>query len=136
MRPILGGANIPKKDRESIAAARREDALDIMLARRGKVRNCNTLGGTITLLDRGEGQHTKARWDETFEFWVYIRDELRRHGVDARLVSITGLFGDARYAAAYDVDNVKEFRYLAGRLAWLPQTEYDNDLKYIFANLH
>lgn len=79
----------------------------------------------------GDGQQSKKVWDETIEFWTYIRDELRRNGVNARLIFKTGLVGEEHYRTAYDVDDVEKFRYKAGQLTWLPLTYYDEKLRYM-----
>lgn len=123
-----------KKERENIASYNRRNALDIMLANRGKVRHCNTLPGTILeTLERGNGEHSMRVWDEILEHWVYIRDALRRNGVDARLIFKMGVCGEEHQRIAYDVDNVEQFRYKAGQLTWLPLTFYDENLQYMRA---
>lgn len=121
-----------KKERENIASYNRRDALDIMLAKRGKVRHDNTLPmTTLETFGRSDGEHSRKVWDETFEHWVYIRDELRRNGVDARLIFKTGVCWEEYRQIAYDVDNVEPFRYKAGQLTWLPLTFYDENLQYM-----
>ena len=123
-----------KKQRENIAEHERGRALSIMLAQRGKVCGHGVQDrGIVDLLHKGDGQQSKKIWDETFEFWVYIRDELRRNNVDARLIFKTGLVGDEYNQVAYDVDDVERFRYQAGQLTWLPLTFYDNNLQYMRA---
>lgn len=117
------------KQREEKIRSNRKMALDIMLARRGKVRDVNTWGnGFVAALSLGDGQHTKALWDETFELWLYIRDELRRNGVSARLIFQTAESQPHR-RTAYDADDVEEFRYKHGTLTWLPLTYFNEDLK-------
>ena len=123
-----------KKQRENIAGHERRRALDIMLARRGKVSGYGTQDRVaVDLLHRGDGVQSKKVWDETFEFWVYIGDELRRNNVNARLIFKVGLVGDERTQTAYDVDDVEKFRYQAGQLTWLPLTFYDDNLQYMRA---
>lgn len=106
-------------------------ALDIMLAKRGKVCKQGAIfeNNVLCSLPRGEGQCSKEEWDRNFEFWLYIRDELRRNSVNARLIFKPGLFGEDNIA--YDADNVKIFHYLAGRLTWLPLTCYNDNLTYM-----
>lgn len=117
------------------------DSLDIILAQHGKLRYA-VADGTIAALNSGEGQRTRLEWDRTLEFWIYIRDELRRHGVNARLLfTYTGHY-DIRVTSGVnrgqtiqgsrdeycDVDDVDKFRYRRGSLVWLPQTWVDDDL--------
>lgn len=126
-----GKGNCSKKQCENIAASNRMDALDIMMARRGKVRYINTCDGwQVKDLAPGDGAHSKQVWDEAFDLWVYIRDELRRHGVPARLIFKTGGFQEHQQMA-YETDDVNEFRYQHGTLIWLPLTYFDDDLKYV-----
>jgi len=121
-----------KKQRENIAEHERSWALSIMLARRGKVTNTGVLDrSAVDLLHKGDGQQSKKVWDETVEFWTYIRDELRRNGVDARLIFKTGLVGGEHQRAAYDIDDIEKFRYQAGQLTWLPLTNYGESLQYM-----
>lgn len=127
-----GKGTYTKKQRETIAKHGRDRALSIMLAKRGKVCSAGVLDrSTVDLLHNGDGQMSKKVWDETFEFWTYIRDELRRNGVDAQLIFKTGLFGSEDKQVAYDVDDVEKFRYKAGQLTWLPLTYYDENAQYI-----
>ena len=121
-----------KRQRENIAEHERGWALNIMLAKRGKVSHTGVLDrSAVDLLHMGDGQQSKKVWDETIEFWTYIRDELRRNGVNARLIFKTGLVGEEHYRTAYDVDDVEKFRYKAGQLTWLPLTYYDEKLRYM-----
>lgn len=123
-----------KKQRESIAEHERSRALDIMLANHGKVRHCYTSSGAkVDTLNMGDGEHSRKVWDEIFEHWVYIRDELRRNGVDARLIFKMGLCGEEHRQIAYDADDVEKFHYQAGELTWLPLTYYDDNLQYMRA---
>lgn len=109
----------------------RQDALDIMLARRGKVRYINTCDGWhIKDLMPGHGESSKRAWDEAFDLWVYIRDELRRNGVPAKLIFQTGEIEEFK-RTAYDVDDVEKFRYMSGSLTWLPLTNFDHNLNYV-----
>lgn len=120
-----------KKQRENIAASNRQNALDIMLAKRGKVRYVNTCDGWIAKhLVAGHGKSSKRVWDEAFDMWVYIRDELRRHEVPARLIFCTGETLASKQTA-YDVDDVEHFRYKSGTLIWLPLTYFDDNLRYV-----
>lgn len=127
-----GKSAYTKKQRENIANHWRDRALSIMLARRGKVCSLGVLDRTTAdLLPKGDGEQSKKVWDETLEFWTYIRDELRRNGVAARLIFKTGLVGQEHQQTAYDVDDVEKFRYQAGQLTWLPLTYYDENLRYM-----
>lgn len=127
-----GKGTYTKKERENIASYNRRRALDIMLARRGKVRYCDASSwSNIDMLDRGDGQHSKIVWDEIFELWIYIRNELHRNGVDARLIFKVGQCGDELRKPVYDADDVEKFRYKAGHLTWLPLTFYDENLQYM-----
>lgn len=127
-----GSGAYTKKQRENIAEHGRNCALSIMLARRGKVCSTGVLDrSAVSLLHKGDGEHSKKVWDETIEFWTYIRDELRRNGVSARLIFKTGLVGQEHQQTAYDVDNVDLFRYQAGQLTWLPLTYYSENLQYM-----
>ena len=127
----LRGATYTKKQQETIAASNRQDALDIMLARRGKVRYINTCDGWhIKDLMPGHGESSKRAWDEAFDLWVYIRDELRRNGVPAKLIFQTGEIEEFK-RTAYDADDVEKFRYMSGSLTWLPLTNFDHNLDYV-----
>ncbi len=125
-----GKSQYTKKQRENIAASNRRNALYIMLARRGKVRDGDTWGSSpVTYLHRGEGEHTRRAWDEEFDFWVYIRDELRRHEVNARLIFVEDWDVTEWRHQAYDVDDVEKFRYKSGAITWLPLTYFDDNLE-------
>lgn len=126
-----GKGKYTKKQCESIAAANCQNALDIMLAKRGKVRYVNTCDGWhVKDLVSGEGVRSRRVWDEAFEFWVYIRDELRKHGVPARLIFKTGGFQEHQQMA-YDADDINEFHYQNGMLTWIQLTYFDEGLKYV-----
>lgn len=127
----LHGTTYTKKQQEMIAVSNRQDALDIMLARRGKVRYVNTCDGWhIKDLMPGHGESSKRAWDEAFDLWVYIRDELRRNGVPAKLIFQTGEIEEFK-RTAYDADDVEKFRYMSGSLTWLPLTNFDHNLNYV-----
>lgn len=111
-----------------------ERYLNILLARRGKVRNASLDSKYILdTLCCGNDQFSKNTWNKIFEYWVYIRDELRRNGVNARLIFKMGMVGEEHTQIAYDVDDVEKFRYHAGQLTWLPLTYYDENLQYMRA---
>ena len=112
----LRGTTYTKKQQETIAASNRQDALDIMLARRGKVRYINTCDGWhIKDLMPGHGESSKRAWDEAFDLWVYIQ---------------TGEIEEFK-RTAYDADDVEKFRYMSGSLTWLPLTNFDHNLNYV-----
>lgn len=120
-----------RKQQEKIAASNREAALDIMLARRGKVRFVHTMPDWhIRILMPGYGESSKRVWDETYDTMVYIRNELRKHGVPAQLVFQTAEPQEFE-RTTYDADNVSQFRYMTGSLTWLPLTYFDNDLHHV-----
>lgn len=122
-------SGLTKKQREMIVDSNCQEALDIMLARRGKVRYVNTCDGWhVKDLMPGHGKSSKQMWDEAFDLWVYIRDELRRNGVPARLVFQTGEIEEFK-RTVYDADDVEQFRYKNGSLTWLPLTHFDDNLK-------
>ena len=124
-------SGLTKKQREMIAASNCQEALDIMLARRGKVRYVTACDGWhIKDLMPGHGSSSKQAWDEAFNLWVYIRDELCRNGVPARLVFQTGEIEEFK-RTAYDADDVEHFHYKNGSLVWLPVTNYDDNLKCV-----
>ena len=128
---LYGKSKYTKKQRENIAAARREDALDIMLAKRGKVRFINTFAGGLTYDTlAGNGEHSKRLWDQDYDMWLYLRNELRLHGVDARAIFKAGTGGEYKQVA-YDLDDVDKFRYMSGRFTWLPLTFFDDNLNYV-----
>lgn len=121
-----------KRQRENIVEHERGRALSIMLARRGKVCSSGHQDrGVLDLLPKGSGKQSKKVWDETVEFWTYIRNELRRNDVNARLIFKTGVVGEEYNQIAYDVDDVEKFRYQAGQLTWLPLTYYGENLQYM-----
>lgn len=125
---FYGKGKYTKKERENIAASHRKDALDIMMAHRGKVPYGYTYEGMgVVSVAPGEGQHSRQVWDETFDKWAYIMGELKGRGVQARLIFKTG--GHSEYEqTAYDIEDVEKFRYKAGTFAWLPQTYFDDNL--------
>jgi len=107
--------------RELYRRHRFEEPLDIMLSKHGKLRAAASLSAVIDLMP-GEGQRTKGNWDRTVAFWIYIRDELRRQGVDAQLL-FKCKDGVGRSTGEYfDVDDIDKFRYRRGNLEWLPHT--------------
>ena len=125
------GTTCTKKQQEKIAASNRQDVLDIMLARRGKVRYVNTCDGwCVKDLMPGNGESSKRAWDEAFDLWAYIRDELRRNGVPARLIFQTSEIEEFK-RTVYDIDDVEKFRYMSGTLTWLPLTNLDYNLSYV-----
>lgn len=122
-------SQMPSRQMDDVTYFDYNEALDILLARRGKVRDFNTWGNCdIVCLSPGEGQHTRNAWDRTFDFWIYIRDELRRHGVDARLIFTIGMEPNR---IAYDADDIEQFHYKHGCLTWLPLTYFDENLKRV-----
>lgn len=116
-----GAADKTKAGRERYKHRRFDEPLDILLAKHGKLRNDKS-SLSIAHLCCGEGQRTRADWDRTVEFWSYIRDELRKHGVDAQLLFQAGYTTGAMKAQYFDVDKVETFRYQHGNLVWLPDT--------------
>lgn len=112
-----------KIGRKAYRRHRLEEPLDIMLAKRGKLRYEVALSA-ITHLDRGEGHGTRSEWDRVVEFWIYIRDELRNHGVDAQLLFEC----DQPTKKYFDVDDIEQFRYQPGKLMWLPYSWVDCNL--------
>ncbi len=124
--------DLSKKRRQEAVSDWIDETLDIMLARRGRIRShpgkyCYCL----TSLGPGEGKYSKSEWDKKFDFCVYIRDELRRHGVAARPVFNTGYAGSDDHGIAYDIDDVDKFRYKYGTIQWLPLTYFDDNLHYV-----
>lgn len=101
-----------------------DEPLNIMLAKRGKLHS-NISTFDFGHIDPGEGQRTRLEWDRTVEFWTYIRDELRRQGVDAKLLfereQDRRQFG-LHANKFFDIDDIEQFRYQAGWLTWLPYT--------------
>lgn len=125
------GTHYTKKQQESMADSNRQEALDILLARRGKVRFVGTMPDWhIKHLMPGHGETSRREWDEAFDLYVYIRDELRRHGVPARLVFQTPETQEFM-RTTYDADDVGRFRYQAGTLTWLPLTYFDENLSHV-----
>jgi hypothetical protein len=121
------GKSVPKKRREEHVEENRKEVLHIMLARRGKVMKQYT--DTDLLLDgfgSGIGEHTKRDWEKKYEFWMYIYDELLRHGVHARLLFIV-YDSERKTYVAYDYKDVP--KYSPGHIKWFQQTTYSDDLK-------
>lgn len=126
--PNYYGTGHSRKQREQIAMKERDQALDIMLARRGKVRYCYTGGDyPMAYLQPCAGEHSKREWEKRFEFWSYINDELHRHGIPSRLIFAENRISD-RVKTAYDVDNPDLFRYKQGYLQWLHTSWFDDNL--------
>lgn len=125
-----GISSYTKAQRDNIIKNFRERALNIMLARRGKVR-CHHASGPcdVDFLKPGYGEEAKKTWDKKYEFWLYVRNELRAHGVDARLIFKTAALAEHQ-SIAYDADDVDKFQYRAGSLTWLPLTYFDDNLVY------
>lgn len=120
------------KERESIAAMNREKALNIMLARRGKVQHKFTCGLSTPCcyLKPGLGEKSKQEWDKSCEFWLYIQNELRNNGVKAKLIFIAETYESGCFSEkVFDAENVNEFKYQCGNLTWLPLTYYNDTLQ-------
>ncbi len=129
VKGVYNGRSYTQKQRENIASSNRRMALDIMLARRGKVRDANTWGSrSFASFAPGEGRRSKLVWDMTFDFWLYIRDELVRNGVDAKLI-FKRPAPQNNQELVYYVDHVDEFHYQSGELTWLPLTYLEENLK-------
>jgi hypothetical protein len=107
--------------------------LDVILARRGKVRYLYAELDPVCTLERGDGQLSKKKWDEDFAFWCCICDELLRRGVDTKLIFAEG-WGNPHsgHPVVHDVNNLGEFQYKFGRLWWLQATYLDENLNYMF----
>lgn len=120
-----------KKKIENIVTYCRKEALDIMLARRGKVRSVNTLPEwQIEYFEPALEKDSRQVWDMRLDIWVYIKDELQRHGVPARLIFKNPFIQDFEQTP-YDVNDVEKFHYNGGELVWLHTTYYDDNLNYI-----
>lgn len=116
-----------KAGKELYRRHRFEEPRNIMLAKHGKLPALLATN-PVAYLKQGEGQRTRLEWDRTVEFWTYIRDELRRQGVDARLLfrhQYSLQYPNPHY---YDVDDIDKFRYQSGCLEWLPDTWVDSNL--------
>lgn len=117
-----------KAGKELYRRHRFEEPRNIMLAKHGKLPALMATN-SVAYLKPGEGQRTRLEWDRTVEFWTYIRDELRRQGVDARLLFRPQYSSrwDSR-PCYYDVDDIEKFRYQPGCLEWLHDTWVDSNL--------
>ena len=131
---LCSGNKYTEKERENIAKKNREIALHIMLARRGKVPVIYTTSDlVIDAFSPGMGETSKRVWDEKYEFWGYIVDELRRNGVNSRLLFLQKLQSPAPNdpyrikEVACDYKNVP--RYVGGYIKWWQQTAYDDNLQ-------
>lgn len=98
-----------KAGRELYRRHRFEEPLDIMLAKHGRLRAAAALSAVIDLAP-GEGQRTKGDWDRTVAFWIYIRDELRRQGIDAQLLFKCKDRVGRSTGEYFDVDDIDKFR--------------------------
>lgn len=130
-----------KAGKELYCQHRYIEPLSIMLAKRGKLHS-EISDSDFKHLDQGVDDTTKLEWDRTVEFWTYIRDELRKQGVDARLLFkykhnpsyLQYLYPyqdqeqNRDQDKYYDVDDIEKFRYEAGWLTWLPYALVWNDL--------
>lgn len=119
-----GALDKTKSGRQWYKQHRFDEPLDIMLAKRGKLRS-DRASLPIAHLFSGDGQQTRADWDRTVSFWTCIRDELRRCGVDARLLFRCGNISNTAKRQYFDIDKVETFRYQHGDLVWLPDTPID-----------
>lgn len=128
----FGKGQYTKKQRENIVAAYREDALDIMLSKRGKVRGPQVSSlDKILIVNKGDGERSRSLWDRDYDFVLFLRNALRKNGVNARAIFLSGLFGSEHESQAYDIENIEKFHYMAGRFVWLPLTFFDDDLHYV-----
>lgn len=116
-----------KAGKEQYRHHRFEEPRNIMLAKHGKLPALMATN-PVAYLNPGEGQRTRLEWDRTVEFWIYIRDELRRQGVDARLLFRPKCSSRYSNPCYYDVDDIEKFRYQPRCLEWLPDTWVDSDL--------
>ena len=128
------GKGIPKKQREEIAAKNRADVLHIMLARRGKVMFRYTRADLkIDSFAPGVGEHTKRNWDEKYEFWSYIYEELLRHSVNARLLFIRNIAAPTKdnpgHMQEVACESKEAPKYEPGYIQWFQQTAFTDDLK-------
>lgn len=113
-----GVLNKTKAGRAAYHRHRFEQPLDIMLAKRGKLRDyLSSL--PIAYLSCGEGERTRANWDRTVEFWIYIRNELRNNGVDAELAFEPDKPLDVVDCRYFYVDRIDMFKYQSGKLRWV-----------------
>lgn len=125
---------LSKKQQQTATSNWLNETLDIMLAQNGKVRYeviSHHINSFLVGLGPGQDDYSKEEWNKKFDFWVYIQEELRRHGVNTRLIFRTGYAGTNGPGIAYDVSDVEAFRYQYGQLTWLPLTYFDDDLQYI-----
>lgn len=129
-------SQLPPQKRKATISNWINETLDIMLAQRGKIRSeliSHYIESGLPGFTPGRGEYTKEEWDKKFDFWMYIRDELRRHDREARLIFHTGYAGTGGPGVAYDADDVDKFRYQYGELMWLPLTYFDDNLCYVSA---
>ncbi len=110
-----------KAGREMYRKRRFYEPLDIMLAKRGKLRSV-FISNPVAYLVPGEGQRTRNEWDKTLEFWLHIQDELRGNGVSAQLLFGPQNMYEHPYRGYFNADEVEKFRYRSGCLVWLPTT--------------
>lgn len=116
-----GATNKTKAGKMWYRHHRFDEPLDILLAKHGKLRYEKSWM-SVAHLYPGEGQRTRAEWDRTVEFWTYIRDELRKHGIDAKLLLKSGFKPNSMEYKYYDIEDVDTFRYQPGDLVWLHDT--------------
>ena len=116
-----GVLNKTKNGRKLYHRHRFEEPLDIMLAKRGKVRS-DRYFLPLAHLYQGEGQRTKLEWDRTTEFWMYIRDELRRNGVEAQLIFDHGYIPGTMNHKYSSIEDINTIRYQSGDLIWITDT--------------
>lgn len=110
------------------------EAIHILMAKKGKLREPRRyiLGTQPIHLLSASHEQSKLEWDSMVEFWVYIQNELQRHGVSARLIFSTHTHdkNGMLLPIAYGMEDLPKFHYSSGELVWLPLTFFDNNLTW------
>ena len=110
-----------REEREKIAASHRQEALRIMMAKRGKLRFFDALYGIeyggCGVLNRA----TLKEWDkECADFVLWIDRKLKEHGVNEELYIILPLNEACR---------IEDSKYEKGAYRWKPAIQSHTQLK-------
>ncbi len=114
-----------------------EEALTIMMARRGKLpfRHSRHYENLAELPWREKEFHyLKSYWDEDVEFWEYIEDELLGHGVENAKLFFVGSPNSIGSNVRCLLSRLDKTKYIPGWLTWISLVRYRDDGKSIYSS--